>query len=232
MKCSAASVVVVGILACATVTQAQEVAARELVPPPRVNSNGAVVPERECFIEEYDGTLTNRDRGNLSVEIVRVDPPTFAWGDSVRVTLRLKNIGDRATQVPWKDDLSSLSTQQDPKHNEHFELAFGTRFHVDNAYTDIGDDVYLYAADEQPSSFLILLPGEWATLSYAVEVKCKRDYCQQPHASSSPSITVDALQWLETFVDKGGHCHQAAGHFTLRRLESKPLLVKYAQAAK
>ena len=240
MRIRSVTMALMAALLCGT-AMAQEIAKRDLMPAVERKAAeekaGDSAPDlKECG-DKYDGLIyadgwvKNRDRGKLVTELADVSPATFAWGDKVTVTLRIRNVGNNPTLIPWATTPSDARVGQDPKDSQIDVMNFSATLAVDGREEDVADgDVALYAYQKRAATLLTLLPGNWATIRFSAAIECKHVWCKELHPGTRASLRIGTHEFLSTFYERK-RCDFVKGTFLFRDLESRDIPVNFVVRA-
>lgn len=220
------------LLSCAMCV-AQEIAVKDLtakVAPVRLKE-----VHGRCFSQGYhvsDGVVLGGS-GILEVEIVAVEPRPIVEGKAAIVTARVKNVGKGSAEVPWNEDVASVSNSSSSElksiKREYAELTL--RIPYDNGLGVVKGYAALYAIPGEAQQHLSLEPGEWAELRFTAVAECHNgSHCA---AKSDPraSLVAEWRQWTSFEERDANNCVSQSGSYFVSERISKAYQVDIVPVA-
>jgi len=194
-------------LVVATSVHAQEIATKDLLRPPGVDS--APIPPEEhpknpngCSKMSTgfaDGVTLQKDKEQreIRVELVRISTKKLAISSEIIATAKLQNEGKNPIHIPWSTDFQTTLSGQNPDDRfwEFGEFRMSIRTDQNTYYTRlVTTSQGLYSSELVPDSSLTLKPGEWITARISFRIKVQNPEFETLKAGKAGL----GMEWFQT----------------------------------
>ena len=174
-----------------------------------------------------DGVVTDDDHKprRIEVELVPVSDTRLVIGTNVEATIRLKNVGTEAIQIPWSTDFRTTQDGQDPKMRSWdvgwFQLELKSTETNNNAELK-STSQNLFASKLLSGSSLTIRSGEWITAQISSKVEAQNPTFEHVKEGSAEL----SVEWSQTArARRVEDCGVTLGYFTYTYQQDNPSVI-------
>ena len=233
------------VLLCASAGWAQQAGMKDLsvvdsrvpadhVPGPSIGSCPTVKTNITRGLRKPD---ENSDPGKDPVTLTIESASPLHIGGDFTATVRLKNQGATALQIPWEADgerVTRISASGQEESYEAADIALILKS-ADGKQKIVWLDAggVLFAHPELKSSYLELSPGQWADIKVKGKLTCTQEDLPCSKIVPDPHGLLSAWWYQRELTHQVHDCNDDHGNTVIREMNSKelPVVVHAAAAA-
>jgi hypothetical protein len=181
-----------------------------------------------------DGVSVSPDHLALTLSITSAGLSANRSAPSLKVTVRLKNLGPGPVSVPWTDHRVASALMSSSGDSQKFGFTVATvdlflgKAHTTDPMMSLNGEAALWMQLDNAEQSIKLKAGQWVDLTFRATVLCKvadPNECLKRLRQENPRVSAWWYQRQLTREMKG-ECIYQTGAYTELEIDSKPTEVK------